>query len=164
MRRAIRAAAALMALASLLVGCGPTPEAPSRGTAPRERGMERGTYRSRTDGNDGWQVQPQLRTQRSSEATRAEFLNRIRSADPQYQTIQKAVLNERNELGIVLNRSVDMDQIPALMKSLLAQMAREFPGEDLTVVAYAPTDPPMKIGTGQLDARTREMTYTAARR
>jgi len=38
-------------------------------------------------------------------------------------------------------------------------MAKEFPGQDLTVVAYAPSNPPMKIGTARLDARTRQMSY-----
>jgi hypothetical protein len=90
----------------------------------------------------------------------AAFLQRIRSSDPQFQTIDRALFNERNELGVVLNRSVEMDSIPQLMRSLLTQMAREFPGQDLTVLAYAPTDPPQRLGVARLDARTRQMTYT----
>ncbi|MDP9291241.1 MAG: hypothetical protein M3O82_02620 [Verrucomicrobiota bacterium] len=90
-----------------------------------------------------------------------EFLNRIRQADPQGHTIDRALLNEQNELGLVLDRSVEMDKIPALMRTMLGQMAREFPGEDLTVIAYAPSNPPRKIGTARLNARTRDMTYTA---
>ena len=39
------------------------------------------------------------------------------------------------------------------------EMAREFPGQDLTVLAYAPSNPPRKIGTARLDGRTREMSY-----
>jgi hypothetical protein len=42
-------------------------------------------------------------------------------------------------------------------------MAKEFPGEDLTVVAYAPSEPPRKIGTAHLNARTRDMSYTPQR-
>lgn len=94
----------------------------------------------------------------------ADFLNRIRRADPQRATIERAIFNEQNELGLVLARGVPMDSIPALMRSMLTQMAREFPGEDLTILAYAPSNPPMKIGTARLDARTRDMTYTPARR
>ncbi len=90
----------------------------------------------------------------------AEFLNRLRSADPQFKTIDKAVLNEQNELGLILDRSVDLDSVPALMRTMLAQMAKEFPGQDLNVIAYAPSNPPLKIGTAHLDARTRDMTYT----
>ena len=74
------------------------------------------------------------------------FLNRIRQSDPQGHTIDRALLNEQNELGLVLDRSVEMNKIPALMKTMLTQMAREFPGQDLTVLAYAPSNPPRKIG------------------
>jgi hypothetical protein len=88
------------------------------------------------------------------------FLNRLRAADPQQRTIDRALLNEENELGLILDRSVEMDKIPALMRSILTQMAREFPGEDLTVVAYTPSNPPRTIGTARLNARTRDMTYT----
>jgi len=88
------------------------------------------------------------------------FLNRVRAADPQMRTIERALLNEQNELGLVLDRTVEMDKIRDLMVMMLTQMAREFPGEDLTVLAYAPSNPPRKIGTARLDARTRDMTYT----
>ena len=89
------------------------------------------------------------------------FLNRIRAADPQQTTIDRALLNEQNELGLVLDRRVEMDKIPQLMRMMLTQMAGEFPGEDLTVLAYAPSEPPRKIGTARLNAQTRDMTYTA---
>ncbi len=87
------------------------------------------------------------------------FLNRIREADPQQRTIDRALLNEQNELGLILDRSVEMQKIPDLMRAMLAQMAREFPNQDLTVLAYAPSDPPRKIGTAHFDARTRAMSY-----
>jgi hypothetical protein len=141
-----------------LTGCGPAAE--ERGAAPELKGVQQETYQRSNprDEYPGTRIRPQ-----PSAAKRAEFLNRIRSADPQYATIQKALLNEQNELGVILNRQVDLNAIPALMRSLLTQMAKEFPGEDLTVIAYAPSDPPMKIGTGRLNARTRELTYTPAR-
>jgi hypothetical protein len=91
------------------------------------------------------------------------FLNRLRAADPQHQTIDRAVFNPQNELGLILSRSVDLDKIPALMRSILTQMARTFPGQDATVFAYAPSNPPRKIGTAHLNARTRDMTYTPER-
>jgi hypothetical protein len=87
------------------------------------------------------------------------FLNRIREADPQQRTIDRALINEQNELGLILDRSVEMQKIPDLMRTMLEQMAREFPNQDLTVLAYAPSNPPQKIGTAHLDARTRAMTY-----
>jgi hypothetical protein len=91
------------------------------------------------------------------------FLNRIREADPQQRTIDRALLNDQNELGLILDRSVEMEKIPALMKAMLTQMASEFPDRDLTVLAYAPSNPPRKIGTAHLNARTRDMTYVPER-
>jgi len=90
------------------------------------------------------------------------FLHRLRQADPRYQTIEKAVLNEQNELGVILNRQVEMDAVRPLMQTLLTQMAKAFPRQNLTVIAYAPSEPPVKIGTARLNARTRQMTYTPA--
>lgn len=104
----------------------------------------------------------QNRSQSPVRERQAAFLNRIRQSDPRFETIQRAVLNENNELGLILSRNVEMDSIPVLMRSMLTEMAREFPGQDLTVIAYAPTQPPMKIGTARLDAQTRQMTYTRA--
>jgi len=125
-----------------LPGCGPSNSAPQGGG---------GSAASQAGGAGAG----------SSERQRqVEFLNRIRQADPQFQTIQRAVLNEKNELGLILNRNVQMDSIAPLMRSMLTQMATEFPGQDLTIIAYAPSQPPIRIGTGHLDARTRAMTYT----
>ena len=45
------------------------------------------------------------------------------------------------------------------MRTLLTQMAREFPEQDLTVIAYTPSNPPLKVGTAHLDSRTKEMNY-----
>jgi hypothetical protein len=92
----------------------------------------------------------------------ADFLNRIRAADPDHRTIDRAMLNEQNELGLILDRTVEMDKLPELMRTILSQMAREFPGQDLTILAYTPSNPPHKIGTARLDAQTREMNYTPA--
>ena len=92
----------------------------------------------------------------------ADFLNRIRQADPQHRTIDRAMLNEQNELGLILDRTVEMDKVPDLMRTILGQMAREFPGQDLTVLAYTPSNPPHKIGTAKLNAQTRDMTYMPA--
>jgi len=41
------------------------------------------------------------------------------------------------------------------------KMAAEFPGQDLTVIAYTPSSPPLKVGTAHLDSRTKEMNYLA---
>lgn len=96
------------------------------------------------------------------EQRRAELLNRIRAADPQEQTIVRALLNENNELGLVLSRKTNLDDVPKLLRTMLAELDRTFPGQDHTAVAYAPTTPPQPIGTARLNARTRDMTYTPA--
>src|SRR4026208_1124385 len=87
------------------------------------------------------------------------FLNRIRDADPQQKVIDRAMLNEQNELGLILDRNVEMNRIPDLMRTFLTQMASEFPEQDLTVIAYSPSNPPLKVGTAHLDSRTKEMNY-----
>lgn len=92
----------------------------------------------------------------------ADFLNRIREADPAHRTIERALLNEQNELGLILGRTVEMDKIPDLMRTILTQMAREFPGQDLTVLAYGPASPPRKIGTAHLNAHTHDISYAPA--
>jgi len=88
-----------------------------------------------------------------------EFLNRIRDSDPQQQIIVRAMLNERKELGLIVNRNVEMQKIPSLMRALLTQMARRFSNQDFTILAYAPTKPPLKLGTAHLDTRTGDMAY-----
>ena len=92
----------------------------------------------------------------------AAFLHRMRQADPRAETITRAVFNAHNELGVILTRHVELDAVRPLLRTLLTQMARAFPQQDLTIIAYAPSEPPMAIGTARLHARTREMTYTPA--
>lgn len=91
-----------------------------------------------------------------------DFLKRVRKTDPKSQTIARAIFNEANELGVVIARRVPMDSIPTLLKSLLIELAKDFPGQDLTILAYAPTQPPVLLGTARLNAKTRAMTYEKA--
>jgi hypothetical protein len=91
---------------------------------------------------------------------RAEFLNQLRATDPQRQTFVDMTLNERNELAVILSEQFSLEKIPQLMQGLLTRMAREFPNQDIVINAFAPTQPPMKIGTARLDGATRSMTYT----
>src|SRR5947207_9542560 len=74
------------------------------------------------------------------------FLNRIRDADPQQRVIDRAMLNDQNELGLILDRTVEMNRIPDLMRTFLTQMANEFPGQNLTVIAYALCNMPQRVG------------------
>ena len=56
-----------------------------------------------------------LETQGNLKQHQIAFLNRIRKADPQHRTIQRALFNDQNELGLILDRSVELDKISALM-------------------------------------------------
>lgn len=151
----------LVLAATLLSGC-----SQQQGSAPSS---QEGSF-SHQEQNNSVHQKPASRSQQfpdnspgslqQDDRAQLSFLNRIREADPQFRTIERAMMNDANELGIILSREVNMDDIPTLMRSLLKQMAAQFPGENLTVIAYAPSNPPMMIGTGRLDARTREMTYT----
>jgi hypothetical protein len=78
------------------------------------------------------------------------FLHRIRQADPRYQTINKAVRNAQNELGVIPHRHVDMEAVRPLMRTLLTQMAKAFPGHNLTVIAYAPNPAAPASGDRQI--------------
>ena len=78
---------------------------------------------------------------------------------PASQPITGQEFKQRQIAFLILDRSVEMNRIPDLMRTLLTQMAREFPEQDLTVVAYTPSSPPQKVGTGHLDSRTKEMNY-----
>ena len=158
----------LVALSTVITSCGPSAvEEPRGATAPpADYQTGRGASQTRTDpmrrGSDPLSREGSVNSTAANPRERqAAFLQRIRSSDPQFQTIDRALFNERNELGVVLNRSVQMDSIPQLMRSLLTQMAREFPGQDLTVLAYAPTEPPRRLGVARLDARSGQMTFTA---
>ena len=47
------------------------------------------------------------------------FLNRIRDADPQ-RVIDRAMLNDQNELGLILDHTVERNRIPELLCTLVA--------------------------------------------
>src|SRR2546423_14439440 len=70
----------------ILSGCEDPNRSEPRGTAPPPIQRQQGYGQSA----------------QSMKAKQAEFLNKIRQADPSYRTIQKAVINENNELGLIL--------------------------------------------------------------
>jgi hypothetical protein len=155
----------LVALSTVITSCGPSAvEEPRGATAPpADYQTGRGASETRRASDPSSRNSAASGTVGNPRERQAAFLQRIRSSDSQFQTIDRALFNERNELGVVLNRSVEMDAIPQLMRSLLTQMAREFPGQDLTVLAYAPTEPPRRLGVARLDARSGQMTFTPDR-
>jgi len=155
----------VVALSIVITSCGPSAVEEPRGASAPPVDYQRGGGADQMNRR----ADPMARNDAASSTAanprerQAAFLQRIRSSDPQFQTIDRALFNERNELGVVLDRGVEMDAIPQLMRSLLTQMAREFPGQDLTVLAYAPTEPPRRLGVARLDARSGQMTFTADR-
>ena len=47
--------------------------------------------------------------------------NRISEADPKQRVIDRAMPNDQNELGLILDRSVEMNRSPELLHTLVAQ-------------------------------------------
>ena len=87
------------------------------------------------------------------------ILNRLAKQDPAHFAIDRATITDQNEVGVNLSKSVEMDKVPDLMRSIVEKMAQEYPEEDVTIVAYA-SDPPHKVGKAHRDAKTKETSYT----
>ncbi len=88
------------------------------------------------------------------------YLNRIRQGDAFSNAIARTMVNDRNQLGVVLYEHVAPEQVGPLLKQVLAEMAQEFPQQDMTMVAYKTGTPPHELGTAQLDGKTGEAIYT----
>ena len=88
------------------------------------------------------------------------ILNRLSKQDPAHVPIDRVTINDENEVSVILNKSVDKDKVPEVMRSTVERMAQEFPEEDLTVVAYAASEPSRKLGKTHRDAKTKEIAYT----
>ena len=89
------------------------------------------------------------------------FIETIQKSDPQHETILRVFLTEKQELAVVLNRQAERDLIPLLARTLLIQMNKVFPGEQLRIVFYSPTRPLFQIGKAELDIYRGLMTYTS---
>jgi hypothetical protein len=107
----------------------------------------------------------QKRAARAAEAPESarrhwSYLNRIRQDDSLSGLIDRTRLSDGGEVGVILFSSVTPDKIPALMRQVMAEMAQEFPREEVTLSVYAPSSPTRKIGIAHLDGQTGQMTYT----
>lgn len=77
-------------------------------------------------------------------STRQErFLARIQQAAAGNHVIRTARMNGDNELGVVLDKQVELNQVKPLLTTLLKEMRSEFPGHSLQVIAYAPNGRPL---------------------
>jgi hypothetical protein len=90
------------------------------------------------------------------------FLNRLRQ-DDSYSDIDRTLVNDQDELGVVLSSRIQSGQIEPLLQRVLKEMAREFPDEDITLNAYEPSKPLRKLSRVQLDGKTGEIRYEGAR-
>jgi hypothetical protein len=87
------------------------------------------------------------------------YLNRIRQSDALNSAIDRTMLDEQKHLGVVLSSSVTPDKVPALMRTMMTEMAKEFPRENVTLNVYVSANPLRKMGTAHLDGQTGEVTY-----
>ena len=109
-------------------------------------------------------TEQQKRAQRFAELPEAiqrhwTFLNRLRQNDP-FDVIDRTMVDDQNQLGVVLDSSVTADKVPDLLKQVMKKMAAEFPDQDLTLSAYALSNPLRKFGTIHLDGKGGEAVYT----
>ena len=88
------------------------------------------------------------------------FLNRIRQDDAFDGIIDRTMLNEDNQIGVVLFSSVKPEQVSIVMNKVMTEMGQEFPHEEVTVAVYQVATPPKRIGTAHLDGQTEKATYT----
>lgn len=147
-----RLAVPSLAVALLLAGCG------QQSSNDSARGRQASPTAARNTSASGGAVSDQ----ETNDERRAALLNRIRAADPKKSTIERALLNDQNELGLILSRETNLEEVPKLLKAMIVEMDQSFPGQDHVAVAYAPTNPPREIGTARSNARTRDVTYQSA--
>jgi hypothetical protein len=63
-----------------------------------------------------------------------------------------------NELNLLINRNLPADQIQLLVRGLAGQLSREFPQQDLAVVAFRPIVPLREAAVARLSGATGEVT------
>ncbi len=107
----------------------------------------------------------QVRAARAAEVPKSiqqqrTCLNRIRQSDGLNSTIDRTLLDEQNQLGVVLFSTVTPDKVPALMRTVMTEMAQEFPKENVTLNVYESASPLRKMGTAHRDGQTGEVSYT----
>ena len=87
------------------------------------------------------------------------YLNRIRQSDALNTVIDRTLLDGQNQLGVVLFSSVTPDKVPDLMRTIMTEMAKEFPKANVSLNVFASATPPRKMGTAHLNGQTGEVTY-----
>lgn len=114
---------------------------------------------------------PSIQQQRDARAAQAPtgvrkhwtYLNRLRQTDEFSSIISRTLLNDRQQLGIVFYSSVTNDKIPDLTRQVMEGLAKEFPKEDATLVAYGASNPPHQVGSARIDGATGEITFSPSK-
>ncbi len=88
------------------------------------------------------------------------FLNQVRQDDALSRSLHRTLLTEEKELGVVLYATVKPEAVEDVMRQAMTEMARKFPGEDVSVLVYMTATPPRKIGVARVDGKSGAITYT----
>jgi hypothetical protein len=71
--------------------------------------------------------------------------------------IQDAYVRDSNKLGVVISSTVTPNDVQPLASSLVKGMRQSFPGQDLTVLMYAPDK--KLVLTAQYDDQSQQIQY-----
>jgi hypothetical protein len=146
-----------LALALSLAGCrsqpGATPPAPPPAPPSSATVHRTATAPERTASA------PETGSAKALRQKQIAFLNGLRRSDPQFALVREVRSDAGGEPALMLQRELPAKTANALLKAALARLMQEFPGEDLKIAAYAPTQPSVPIGAAQLDAETLQISY-----
>ncbi|MGB8341540.1 MAG: hypothetical protein WCE51_08120 [Chthoniobacterales bacterium] len=122
-------------------------------------------HRSKPAAESPTPSEQQVRAERAAQAPdetqrQWNYLNRIRQSDTLSTSIVRTLLDDQNHLGIVVFSSVTQENVPALMRQVMTEMAKEFPRADMTLDVFQSATPPKKLGTAKLNGQTGEVIYT----
>jgi hypothetical protein len=109
---------------------------------------------------------PSIQQQRAARAEqvpqpvqeRWDYLNRMRQSDA-YSGIDRTRVDKENQLGVVLAANLTPSQVESTMKKAMESLARKFPNADMTLDAYAPSEPLRKLGTARFNAQSGQVAY-----
>jgi hypothetical protein len=74
--------------------------------------------------------------------------------------VSDAFVSDKNKLGVVISPQVRANEVKELAKSLIQGFHKSFPGQDLTVLMYAPDK--KLILTSLYDAQSKQIDYKVA--
>lgn len=74
--------------------------------------------------------------------------------------VQDAYVRDNNKLGVVISPKVRPNEVRPLARSLAEGFHQSFPGQDLTVLMYAPDK--KLIMTAEYDHQSNQITYNVA--